>query len=140
VKIVYLDASSALSWILRTPNASTEFGKWSRVGSSLLFEVECYRTLERLLNERELTTEQFADAITQVENLWNSMDKLPLAPEILSLAKQRFAAPIKTLDAIHALSAQLWSHMLGEEVVLFSHDKKLNLIAKSLGLKILEVK
>lgn len=140
VKTVYLDASSALRWILETPGIVSGFGKWDLAASSILFEVECYRTIERLLDEKKLTPQQYAEAVAQVQDLWDSMEHIPLSADVINLAKQRFVAPIKTLDAIHAASAQLWSRALNDEVMLLSHDKKLNLIAKSLGLKTLESK
>ncbi len=139
-KTVYLDASSALRWILQTPGTTAGFGEWELAGSSVLFEVECYRTLERLLNERQMTPEQYADAAAQFQDLWDSMEKIPVKEDVIALAKQRFVAPIKTLDALHAVSAHFWSRALGKEVMMISHDKKLNLIAQSLGLKTLESK
>ncbi|AFM13851.1 type II toxin-antitoxin system VapC family toxin [Turneriella parva] len=139
-KTVYLDASSALRWILNTPDTTAGFGEWDIAGSSVLFEVECCRTLERLLNERKMTPEQYAAAASQLQDLWDSMEKIPVKEDVIALAKQRFVAPMKTLDALHAASAQLWSRALDKEVMVISHDKKLNLIAKSLGLKTLESK
>lgn len=140
MKIVYLDASTALRWILKAPHHLSNFGDWKTAGSSVLFETECVRTLERLRDENSISTEKYIDGIGQVQELWDSMEKIPVTTEILFAAKQRFIAPIKTLDAIHAVSAQLWSRALDKDVMLISHDKKLNLIAKSLGLKTLESK
>ncbi|GAB4427488.1 MAG: hypothetical protein OHK0011_09400 [Turneriella sp.] len=139
-KTVYLDASSALRWILNAPGTIAAFGEWDTAGCSVLFEVECYRTLERLLNDRQITPEQYAAAISQLQELWESMEKIPVKEDVIALAKQRYVTPIKTLDALHAASAQLWSRALDKEVMLISHDRKLNLIAQSLGLKTLESK
>ncbi|MBS0618637.1 MAG: type II toxin-antitoxin system VapC family toxin [Spirochaetes bacterium] len=139
-KTVFLDASSALRWILRTSNALPNFGAWDNAGADELFPVECARTLERLLSEGELTSEQFENALVQTNDLWKSMVQIPLNHSILDAAKQRFIAPIKTLDAIHVVTAQFWMHDLQESVTLVSHDRKLNLIARSLGLKTLEQK
>ncbi|MCX7632151.1 MAG: type II toxin-antitoxin system VapC family toxin [Turneriella sp.] len=137
-KTVYLDASAALRWILRAPGTIAGFGKWRRAGSSVVFEMECCRALDRIFSEGLLTPEQYAGALAQVQELWESMEQIPLGPLVIALAKQRFAMPIKTLDAIHAASARLWSEALDEPVLLLSHDSRLNLVARTLGLKTLE--
>jgi predicted nucleic acid-binding protein len=104
VKTGYLDSSVVLRWLLRDHNALHDFGSWKHAASSFLLEVECVRTLDRLINEN------------------------------------RISAPVKTLDAIHIATAQLWQAERADTILLLSQDQKMNLVAKSIGLKTLESK
>jgi predicted nucleic acid-binding protein len=140
VKIAFIDASAAIRWILGAADSFREFGSWKRAGGSVLFEVACRRAFLRMLYDKRLTDGQYVAAIGQLEDLMESIDAIPLSRHILERAQAEFIYPIKTLDAIHVTTAHFWQQDLGATVTLVSHDDRMNLIAKSLGLKTLESK
>ncbi len=140
MKIAFIDASAAIRWILGATDSFREFGTWKRAGGSVLFEVECRRAFLRMLYDRRLTDSQYVAAISQLEDLMQTIDAIPLSRHILERAQAEFIYPIKTLDAIHVTTAHFWQQDLGDTVTLVSHDDRMNLIAKSLGLKTLESK
>jgi hypothetical protein len=43
---------------------------------------------------------------------------------VLAVAKTQYVAPVKTLDAIHIATAQLWQAELTERIFLPSYDQK----------------
>jgi len=138
VKTAFIDASAAIRWILRATNAFQAFGSWEKVGASFLFETECRRAFYRMLHDRKLNQEQYLKAVEQLEDILAATEIIPLHSMILSRANSEFVYPIKTLDAIHLSSAWLWQQNIAESITLVSHDDRMNLIARSIGLKILE--
>ncbi len=94
--------------------------------------------MDRLRFENRLKPQDYLDALMQLQALIDNLDKIQLSSAILLKAKSSFIYPVKTLDAIHLASASLWQESSSEAVTLVSHDKKMNLIAKSLGLGTLE--
>lgn len=140
MKTVYLDSSAVLRWLLKDSNALKDFGQWKHAGSSFLLEVECIRTLDRLRMENRIDAGLYADLLAQLNEFSRSLELFHIDARVINQAKSQFVAPVKTLDAIHIATAQLWQDELSETVLLISHDQKMNLIAKSLGLKTLESK
>ncbi len=140
MKTVYLDSSVVLRWLVKDQNALPNFGKWQYAASSYLLEVECVRTLDRLRNENRISTPVYADLLDQFNELARSLELFHIDATVLAMAKNQYVAPVKTLDAIHIATARLWQTELAETILLLSHDQKMNLIAKSIGLKTLESK
>jgi len=140
VKTAFIDASAAIRWILGAHDAFHEFGSWKRLGASVLFEVECRRSFLRMLYDKKLTADQYLTAVSQLEDILRTANTMPVDKYILERAQAEFLYPIKTLDAIHVTTAYFWQQDLSEAVTLVSHDDRMNLIAKSLGLKTLESK
>lgn len=140
MKTVYLDSSVVLRWLLKDTNALPDFGEWNHAASSFLLEVECIRALDRLKHENKINVETYADLLSQLNEFTRSMQLFDLDARVLGMAKSQYVAPVKTLDAIHIATVQLWQQELSEKILLLSHDHKMNLIAKSLGLKTLESK
>jgi hypothetical protein len=129
-----------MRWLLKDKNALPDFGRWKHAGSSFLLEVECVRALDRLRIENRIDAGLYADLLAQLNELTRSLELFHIDTRIITQAKSQYIACVKTLDAIHIATAQLWQDELSETVLLISHDQKLNLIAKSLGLKTLESK
>ncbi len=140
MKTVYLDSSVVLRWLLKDQNALHDFGSWKHAASSFLLEVECVRTLDRLRNENRISAPVYADLLDQFNEFARSLELFHIDTRVLALAKSQYVAPVKTLDAIHIATAQLWQAERAETILLLSHDQKMNLIAKSIGLKTLESK
>ncbi len=140
MKTVYLDSSVVLRWLLKDTNSLSDFGGWKHAASSFLLEVECIRALDRLKNENKINAETYADLLAQLNEFTRSMQLFDIDARVLGMAKSQYIAPVKTLDAIHIATVQLWQQELSEKILLLSHDHKMNLIAKSLGLKTLESK
>lgn len=136
--IAYLDSSVVLRWIFKSPGHLKSFSAWNRYLSSALLEVECFRTIERYLLEKEITVESYGAAIDQLNAFMDTLEQVSVDQKVLNAAKGQFSTAIKTLDAIHISTARLVREATGEEVAIISHDRKMNLLAKTLNFKTLE--
>jgi predicted nucleic acid-binding protein len=134
--IAYLDTSAVLRYLLNDPEQFTRFGKWEKQGSSELLEVECQRTFERMRLQGELTDHEVVDLKDDLKNFLENMDLIDLGPEILARAKGSYPVVLRTLDALHLSTAEVWSKYLQKPVTVVTHDKRMSLAAKSIGLSV----
>ena len=59
--IAYLDASVVLRLVMGEPSSLADRKRFSGAVASALTEVECLRTLDRLMRTSNLTTDELAD-------------------------------------------------------------------------------
>ncbi|HEX3068753.1 MAG TPA: hypothetical protein VHX14_09250 [Thermoanaerobaculia bacterium] len=64
---------------------------------------------------------------------------LKLDEKILENACGPFGLPLKTLDAIHLVTAIAWRDRIGEEVTFVTHDKQLAAAAEAYHFPVLGV-
>lgn len=135
--IAYLDASVALRLILGEPEPLAEWRRIEAAVASALTEVECLRTLDRLLLLGSLTPEELAERRTAVYRLIESVEVVDVAGTILRRAGEPFPTPLGTLDAIHLSTALAWRDARNKNLAVATHDRGLATAARSLGLEVI---
>ncbi len=135
--IAYLDPSVALRLVLGEPNRLAEWKRIDRAVASALTEVECLRTLDRLMWLGSLSAEELAGRRTAVYRLLESVEVVDVARAVLRRASEPFSTPLGTLDAIHLSTAITWRDARSVELTMATHDKALATAARSVGLQVL---
>src|SRR5476651_2256044 len=105
-------------------------------GGSELMEVEAGRALYRIHAEGLLTDEELGSRIAELQAIVAAVDRVPITKLVLNRAGGPLAGILKTLDAIHLVTAQLWSEYNGEAIVLLTHDRQLATVARASGLQV----
>ena len=135
--IAYLDASVALRLILGEPHRLAEWRRIETAVASALTEVECLRTLDRLMRLGSLTAEELAERRTAVFRLLEAVEVVDVARAVLRRAAEPFPTPLGTLDAIHLSTALAWREARSADLAMATHDKSLATAARSVGLEVL---
>lgn len=135
--IAYLDASVALRLVLGEPNRLAEWKRIDTAVASALTEVECLRTLDRLMRLGSLSAEEIAERRTAVYRLLESVEVVDVARPVLRRASEPFPTPLGTLDAIHLSTAITWRDARNLDLTMATHDKTLATAARSVGLEVI---
>ena len=131
--VAYLDSSVLLRHILLGEEPIRHALALPRVVSSELIEIECRRVLHCCRLAGELTDESLAAARERLDAVLAGMDLLEMTKQIKQRAMDPFPVIIRTLDALHVSTALMVADTV-DEIALFSHDRGMNLCARSLGL------
>ena len=132
--IAYVDASVVLRLVLGEPEALDEWPQVVRALASTLTEVECLRTLDRLVRRGMLPESQVAERRAAVFRLLEECEMIDLSRTIMRRAGEPFPTPLGTLDAMHLVCALAWREASGEALVLATHDRELATAARAVGL------
>jgi predicted nucleic acid-binding protein len=135
--IAYLDASAALRLVLGEPHHLAEWPRVEAAVASALTEVECLRTLDRLMRVGSLTPEELAVRRTAVYRLLEAVEVVDVARAVLRRAAEPFPTPLGTLDAIHLSTALTWRDMRNANLTMATHDQALATAARSMGLEVI---
>jgi hypothetical protein len=122
---LYVDASVILRIVVNAPNALRGWETWNFPTSSALLQVECLRTLDRYQTSGELRPAEIPRCYATLHEAMSRIALLTLDETIVERAGGPFGLPLKTLDAIHLVTAIALRERLGEEVTLVTHDKAL---------------
>ncbi|MGA2269268.1 MAG: hypothetical protein ABSH44_12435 [Bryobacteraceae bacterium] len=109
--------------------------QWALVASELL-EVEVRRTLHRLCAAQAMSEQDFALRTEELHALLAAVDQVPLSKVILKRAGGPLGGSLKTLDAIHLVTAMLWSESNGVSILFLTHDRQLANAARACGLTV----
>lgn len=132
--VAYLDSSVALRHILLGEEAIRHAVTCERVISSELLEIECRRVLHRYRLNGDLDDTGLIEALGRLEEILTGVSLLALSDTVKQNASGPFPVVVKTLDALHLASAQVFSERFTEETVLiFSHHTGMNRCALALG-------
>jgi predicted nucleic acid-binding protein len=134
--IAYVDASVLLRVALRQPDALTEWRQVQQGVSSALVLTESLRTLDRLRLRANLTDVQVASHRATILALIGSLELVEIDAIVLDRAAQPMPIELRTLDAIHLVTALLWKEMTQVDLVMATHDVALALGAKAHGLAV----
>jgi predicted nucleic acid-binding protein len=135
--IAYLDASVVLRLVLGEPEALSAWPQVVRALASTLTEVECLRTLDRLVRRGILPESDVAERRAAVFRLLEECDMIDLSRTIMRRAGEPFPTPLGTLDALHLVSALAWRDSSGDPVVMATHDRELATAARAMGLEVI---
>jgi len=131
--VAYLDSSVLLRHILLGEEPIRHALDFPRVVSSELLEIECRRVLHRYRLAGELTDESMAVARERLDVILGGVDLLEMTMPINQRAMDPFPVSVRTLDALHVSTALMVAETT-DGLSLFSHDRGMNLCARSLGL------
>lgn len=122
--------------VLGQPDALREWDQIERAVSSMLTEVECLRTLDRLRLVEAVSEEETAARREWIIRLLEAIELVAVSRPIIRRAAQPFSVTIGTLDAIHLTSALAWRDYSGEELMMATHDAALGRAARATGLSV----
>jgi len=134
----YVDASVILRIISHAAGALPKTQLLSPTSSALL-QIECLRTLDRYQTSRELKRTEIPRTYAALHEAMRRIELLKIDDGILERAGGQFGLPLKTLDAIHLVTAVAWRERINEEVVFLTHDKPLAAAARAYDFPVLGV-
>lgn len=137
--IVYADSSVLLRLALGARDALPEWKHVDTAVSSALAEVECLRTLDRLRLVDGLSDETVAERRHAIYDLLDAMELAAVTASVLARAAQPFPTAIRTLDAVHLATALLWKENHGRDVTMATHDRRLAVGARAMGMQVVGV-
>ena len=133
----YLDSSVFLRVLLNQQGKLKDFQKVDKFISSLLFKTECLRTLDRLKITGYLKERDYLQATKDLYEACMSIEFIKITSSVLSRAANPMPVVIGTLDAIHLVSALIWSERMGIYPTFLTHDQQLGKAASAMGLEVL---
>jgi predicted nucleic acid-binding protein len=133
----YVDSSVLLRIVLGQQNALREWRKFETGIVSAIAEVECLRTLDRLRLKAGLDDEAIAERREGVYGLLAELHVVDATRPVLARAAQPLPTALRTLDAIHLATAQLWREHSSDDLVMATHDAELGLAARAVGFRVL---
>ena len=131
--VAYLDSSVLLRHILLGEEPIRHALAFPRVVSSELIEIECRRVLHRCRLAGEFDDEALALARERLDAVLSGIDLLELSAQIKQRAMDPFPVHVRTLDALHIATVLAVAADAGG-TALFSHDRCMNVCARSLGI------
>ena len=131
--IAYLDTSVVLRTVLQEPEALDSWSRWDETYSSELLGVEARRNLDRMRLQAIFDDERLARAHIAFREIERSIQYLEVTRRVLDRAACPLPTVVKTLDAIHLVSAVMLAEHLSDEVIFASHDRQQTLAATALG-------
>jgi hypothetical protein len=137
---LYAESSAVLSWLLGEPmgeGPQRYLAEAESVVTSVMTFLECERAFLRASAAGRTIETQLADrraVLAQVGAHWHRM---PVNDEILDAARRPFPIePVRTLDAIHLVSALLARSAIAG-LVLLTLDRRVRAAAAALGFEVL---
>lgn len=135
--IAYLDASVVLRLVLGEPQALAVWPSVEAGVASGLTEVECLRTLDRLMLAGALSAEELAERRTAVYRLLEAVEVVDVGRTILRRAAEPYPTPLGTLDAVHLATALAWREARRAPLAMATHDRALATAARAVGLEVI---
>ena len=136
--IVYLDSSTVLRILLDQPRKLASWGQWEAAYSSELMGVECRRVVDRLRLEAVFNDQELALAIQRLSQIEKSIRRIRLSRSVVHAASQTMPTVVKTLDAIHLVSAAGIRDRRHVELLFATHDSQQATAARAMGFTCLE--
>jgi predicted nucleic acid-binding protein len=131
----YLDSSVLLRLILRERSTLREWDSIETGVGSVIVEVECLRAIDRLRLAKGLSDEQVAQRREALYGLVAPMKLVELDRPVLARASQPFSTALRTLDAIHLVSALVWREKTEKDLAMATHDSALATAARAHGMR-----
>ena len=130
----YLDSSVALAALLEKSPVLDALSGEPEVASSRLLWIEVSRVLERAVRTSRLSVPDSVAARRRFDQMATGIAQLKLHEPVFSRASGPYPVVIKTLDALHLASAELWLQGASTTgAAVWTLDRQMNLCAASLG-------
>jgi predicted nucleic acid-binding protein len=127
----YVDSSVIVRVVLKADDALPEWKTLRDASSSVLLQVECLRTIDRLQFTGDIKPPYVPRTYAALHDVMTKISLLKLRDDVFERASGSFGLPLKTLDAIHLVTAIAWRDRIGEEVTFVTHDKQLAAAAEA---------
>ena len=137
--IAYLDSTVILRIVLGQRGALREWRSVRRGVASALVEVECLRSLDRLLVAHGVPDAELALRREAVLRLLETLEVVEIGRTILQRAAQPLPTALGTLDAIHLATALAWQGVSGTPLAMATHDEALAIAARAHGMQVVGV-
>ena len=134
--IAYLDSSVVLRLVLGQEPRLEDWDDVVHGVVSVLVEVECLRTLDRLRFMAVADAGEVARRREVVYALLAEAETVDLGAAILRRASEPFPVAVGTLDALHLATALLWRDAFDRELTFATHDLALAAAARASGLPV----
>ena len=85
----------------------------------------------------ELKRTDIPGSYTALHDAMIRTELLKLDDDLLERAGGPFGLPLKTLDAIHLVTAIAWRDRINEEVTVLTHDKPLAAVAREYDFRVI---
>lgn len=121
----YVDSSVILRVVLKAHDALREWDTLREASSSVLLQVECLRTLDRHQTSGEMRSAEVPRSYAALHEAMSRIELLKLDEKILENAGGPFGLPLKTLDAIHLVTAIAWRERINDDITFVTHDLQL---------------
>jgi predicted nucleic acid-binding protein len=132
----YIDSSVLLRVILGAADALEEWPRITQMFSSDLLQIECMRTLERLRVVDRVDPQLIAFQRDVVMAVVSRARLSELSPLLVRRAGHPLPVPLKTLDAIHLVTANWWRERV-TDLAFATHDLQLARAAREAGFQVL---
>ena len=134
----YLDSSVVLAWLLEGIDALASLESETEVGSSRLLWVEVSRVLHRALQTGRMDAVLATEARHNFARFAAGLNQIRLTEAVLDRASGPYPLVIRTLDAMHLASAELWlspdrGPSGAANLSVWTMDRQMNLYAAQLG-------
>ena len=136
--IAYVDASVVLRLVLGEPSRLADHKRFTGTVASMLTEVECLRTIDRLSITAGLPSSEIAERRLALFRLLEEVELIDVTRSVLRRASEPFPTPLGTLDAIHLATAIGWRDR-HDALAMATHDKALATAARAMGLEVIGV-
>jgi uncharacterized protein len=137
--IAYVDASVLLRLVLGQPNALTEWPSIRHGVASALVRTESIRTIDRTRLRGNLSDAELASRRSALMTFVGALEVVNVDSIVLERASAPMPTALRTLDAIHLVTALLWREATGRDLVMATHDDDLALGARAHGLQVVGV-
>jgi predicted nucleic acid-binding protein len=137
--IAYVDASVVLRLVLGQAGRVRQWGRVKTAVASLIIEVECFRTIDRMRIAEGLDDDDVADLREAIHRMLDAFTLVEPTRLVLSRASRPLPTALGTLDAIHLATALLWRQENELELTILTHDAALAAAARAEGLAVVGV-
>ena len=135
---VYLDSSVVLRPLLAQPRVVSVWGRWDSAYASELLGVECRRAIDRLRLQGAFDDVQVGEAVAALSRIERTIRPVRLTRKLLQAASQTMPTVVKTLDAVHLVSAIAIRDRWADDLVFATHDVQQAAAARAFGFDCLE--
>ena len=140
MSVLYAESSAVLAWLLAESTGKAvdrELSRADQVVTSLLTLVECGRGLARARAMRRVKPAEEIAALRQLDQAAATWSVLDISDRVAARARGSFPQePVRTLDAIHLATAEVFAASMGTLRVL-ALDERVRANAAKLGMKVL---
>lgn len=137
--IAYVDSSVLLRVVLGQKGALKEWKQITTGIASVLVEIECLRTIDRLRYHDQPSDDEIATRRDAVYRMLEQMELVEPSAAILRRASQPLPVPLGTLDAIHLATAAAWREAREKDLTVATHDRALATAARASGFRVVGV-
>lgn len=130
---VYLDSSVVLGHILGETGRTLRFKSRSEIYTSELTQIECLRTLDRLRLLNQWTDKEVIFRLGKLQEMGDYFNEVSLQPSILKRAGMPLPVPVKTLDALHLVTALEVANEIKTKLIFLTHDVQQRAAATACG-------